>query len=96
MELLIKYLGSGKIEKHSKNPVINLAIVKFSDINNIVIPFFEKYPLKGTKQLDYTDWVKIAKIINEGSHLTRYAQEGLDQINILKTGMKRHRREEDI
>ena len=73
MELLIKYLGSGKIEKHSKNPVINLAIVKFSDINNIVIPFFEKYPLNGTKQLDYTDWVKIAKIINEGSHLTAYA-----------------------
>ena len=88
MELLIKYLGSGKIEKHSKNPVINLAIVKFSDINNIVIPFFEKYPLKGTKQLDYTDWVKIAKIINEGSHLT---PEGLDQIKILKTGMNRGR-----
>ena len=88
MELLIKYLGSGKIEKHSKNPVVNLTIGKFSDINNVIIPFFEKYPLNGTKQLEFTDWLKIAKLINEKSHLT---PEGLDQINKLKAGMNRGR-----
>lgn len=88
MELLIKYLGSGKIEKHSKNPVVNLTIGKFSDINNVIIPFFEKYPLNGTKQLEFTDWLKIAKLINERSHLT---PEGLDQINKLKAGMNRGR-----
>ena len=46
MELLIKYLGSGKIEKHSKNPVVNLTIGKFSDINNIIIPFYRVWRRK--------------------------------------------------
>ena len=46
MELLIKYLGSGKIEKHSKNPVVNLTIGKFSDINNIIIPFYRLWRRK--------------------------------------------------
>lgn len=68
IELLKKSLGSGKIEKHSKNPVVNISIVKFSDIVNIVIPFCwayastvlthqEKYPLIGgvaNKKLEFT------------------------------------------
>ena len=89
MELLIKYLGSGKIEKHSKNPVINLAIVKFSDINNIVIPFFEKYTIKGVKSLDFSDFKKVAELMNTQSHLN---SEGLNKILKIKVGMNRGRK----
>lgn len=42
MEYLIKYLGSGKIYKYPRNDAITLTIVKFSDITNTIIPFFEK------------------------------------------------------
>ena len=88
MELLIKYLGSGKIEKHSKNPVINLAIVKFSDINNIVIPFFEKYPILGNKELDSSDFYIALNLIQNKKHLE---ESGLEKIRELKHGMNRGR-----
>lgn len=42
----------------------DLIVSKFSDIENIIIPLFEKYPIQGTKQLDYLNFCKIA-IINE-------------------------------
>jgi len=89
MELIIKYLGSGRIEKDSRKAVVSLTITKISDILNIVIPFFEKYPLKGIKQLDYLDFCKIANLMKEGSHLTT---EGLDLIRTIKSGMNRGRK----
>nr|AYE93362.1 LAGLIDADG homing endonuclease [Termitomyces sp.] len=42
MEHIIKYLGSGKIYKYPKTPAVNVTIINFSDITNILIPFFEK------------------------------------------------------
>jgi len=47
-----------------------LTIFKFSDINNKIIPFFEQNPLLGVKLFDYLDWCKVAKLMNNGSHLT--------------------------
>jgi hypothetical protein len=84
MELIIKYFKSGKIDKSSKNSVISLSVNKISDINNIIIPFFDKHPILGIKQLDYLDFWKVAKLINEGSHTTI---EGLDLIRSIKAGM---------
>lgn len=94
MECLIKYLGSGKLYKYpgGKSAVV-LTIIKFSDIINIIIPFFLENPLLGIKLLDFLDWCKIAKIINEGSHLT---PEGLDLIRKIKFGMNRGRDINDI
>jgi hypothetical protein len=84
MEYLIKYLGAGQIYKYPKNPAISLTIVKFSDLTNTVIPFFEKNPLLGVKLLDYLDWCKIAKLMSDGSHLTL---EGLELIRKIKSDM---------
>ena len=84
MENLIKYLGSGKIYKYSGKSAVVLTIFKFSDITNIIIPFFEENPLLGVKLFDYLDWCKIAKLMNEGSHLTL---EGLNLIREIKSGM---------
>lgn len=84
MEYLIKYLGSGKIYKYPRNAAVSLTIVKFSDITNTIIPFFEKNPLLGVKLFDYLDWCKIAKLMNDGSHLTI---EGLNLIRTIKSRM---------
>jgi hypothetical protein len=54
LELLIKYLGGGRIEKQ-KTSVVNLTLTNLSLINNIIIPLFKKYPLLGIKQLDFLD-----------------------------------------
>ena len=73
MECIIKYLGSGKIYKYPSTSAVSLTIVNFSDITYTIIPFFEKNPLRvsllrslGVKLLDYLDWCKIARLMNEG------------------------------
>jgi LAGLIDADG endonuclease len=40
---------------------VTLHITKFSDIENIIIPFFEKYPVLGIKSLDFSDFKKKKK-----------------------------------
>ena len=45
IEVLIKYFGSGVLEKHTQFQAVTLVIVKFSDIKEKIIPFFESYPL---------------------------------------------------
>ncbi len=89
MELLVKHLGIGTIYKYSGKDAVVLIIFKYSEITNIIIPFFEKYPLLGVKLLDYLDWCKIAQLMNEGSHLTI---EGLNLIRLIKSGMNTGRK----
>jgi hypothetical protein len=89
IELLIKYFGSGIKEKHTKFPAVTLVIVRFSHITEKIIPFFELYPLISTKQLDYLDWCKIAKLMIDGHHLT---SDGLNLILKLKAGMNKWRK----
>jgi hypothetical protein len=55
IKILIKYLGSGKIEKDTRNPVVCLTIYRISDIINKIIPFFSKNPIIGAKLLDFLD-----------------------------------------
>jgi hypothetical protein len=45
MEVLTRYLGSGKIYNYPGKPAVSLTIFRFSDIKNLIIPFFEKNPL---------------------------------------------------
>ena len=86
IELLIKYLGAGKLEKHPSNPIVNLTINKISVISKIIIPYFEQTHLFGVKQLNCVDWCKIVKLMNEGSHLTI---EGLALIRQIKSKMNK-------
>ena len=91
IEVLIKYFGSGVLEKHTQFQAVTLVIVKFSDIKEKIIPFFESYPLLGVKQNDYLDWCRAAKLMNDGSHLTI---EGLNLIRTIKDGMNKGRSKE--
>jgi len=90
MELLIKYLETGKIEINHKDSVVSLTIYKFSDLFNKIIPFFSNNILFGNKQYQLRwDWCKVAKIMNEGSHLTI---EGLELIRSIKLKMNSRRK----
>lgn len=88
MKILNKYFKSGSIYKYSDKPAVCLTIFNFSDLTNILIPIFEQYPIKGEKKLDFLDWLKIATLTEEGSHLTA---EGLDFIRKIKEGMNTSR-----
>ena len=44
---LIEYFGCGNVYENRK--AVDFIITKFSDLNNKVIPFFEKYSIQGVK-----------------------------------------------
>ncbi len=88
MENIVKYFGSGKVYKYNGKAAVVLTIVKFSDITDILIPFFNKNPLVGVKLYDYLDWCKIHKLMYEGNHHTI---EGINSIRELKSGLNRGR-----
>jgi hypothetical protein len=84
-----EYLKCGGIEQKTKRPDSVIYIVyNFNDILNRIIPFLDKNPLLGVKQLDYQDFCKIANMIKEKEHLT---EEGKLKICQIKAGMNRGR-----
>ena len=91
MESLAKYLESGKIYKYPNAEAVSFYIVDLNDLTNIIIPFFEKNPLGGTKLFDYLGLrrCEIAKLMNDGKHLT---VEGLDRIRTIKSKMNTGRK----
>ncbi len=44
---------------------VHLQVTNSSDIMNIIIPFFEKYPIQGIKSLDFADFKKVSEIIKK-------------------------------
>lgn len=57
MELIINYLGTGRIDRDNRkgNSTVNIVVGNFSDITEKIIPFFDRYPILGVKKLDYLD-----------------------------------------
>ena len=65
--------SKAKVEKKvgiSEDKSVHLQIAKFTDINEKIIPFFDKYPIKGVKSLDFEDFKKVCKLIENKKHLT--------------------------
>jgi hypothetical protein len=65
MKSLITYLGCGIVEENFNFSMSYFVINKFSDIIDIVIPFFDKYPIHGVKSLDYISFKQIAILMKE-------------------------------
>lgn len=83
-----KSLGCGQVKERSAHPCADYIVTNFREINEVIIPFFEKFPLTGNKKLDYLDFCKAAELIKNKVHLTK---EGLDEIIRIKDGMNKGR-----
>jgi hypothetical protein len=71
---------------YTTNDSVHLQIIKFKDILEIIIPFFEDYPVQGKKSLDFSDFKKVAELIKNKEHLT---PEGFNKILEIKTKMNK-------
>lgn len=77
-------LQCGKINKDSRGSAVYFLVQKLGDLTDIIIPFFEKYPLHGVKVKDFKDFKRVAELMKSKAHLTK---EGLDKIRSIKSGM---------
>jgi hypothetical protein len=84
MEKLVEFFGCGRLNQVSDKPAVCYLVTDINNIVDIIIPFFNKYSVKGSKNLDYLDFCKIAYLIKDKAHLT---ENGLNQIKELASGM---------
>ena len=91
-------LASGHLEAREENKykhitilqdVVQLQITTFSDVINIIIPFFDKYPVLGQKALDFLEFKNVSRLMLNRKHLT---VEGFQQIIKIKEGMNLRRK----
>lgn len=85
---ITEYIGCGNIYSRDSKSMASINISKFSDILNIMIPFFERYPLQGAKLVNYLDFSRVVFMVRDKAHLTK---EGCELIRQIKSGMNRQR-----
>lgn len=86
MKSLVDYFGFGKA--YTYKSYTEYKSRGLSDNFEKIIPFFTKHPIIGVKSLDFSDWCKVALLINNKSHLTK---EGFKEICQIKAGMNKGR-----
>jgi hypothetical protein len=95
IKAIITYFKLGNYKEDDKmsyiyygNNYISLQVIKYSDIYNVIIPFFNKYPIQGQKSLDFSDFIKVANMLKNKEHLT---SEGFNKILKIKASINEER-----
>ena len=83
----ISFFQCGTIRQ--RHDALDFRVYKLSDITDKIIPFFQKYRIRGVKALDFEDWCKVAEMMKVKKHLTA---EGLEEIRKIKAGVNRGRK----
>ena len=71
-------------ERYSWRPHVKFAVKKFEDIQNLIIPFFKNYRLKGKKGKDFNLFCLAAKVFEKKEHLT---EKGLGRLRVIQKKM---------
>ena len=58
--------------------------MRYEEVLYKVLPFFDEYPVKGVKALDYSDFKKVANLMSKKVHLT---EQGISEIECIKSNM---------
>ena len=62
MERIATFFECGGVKKRNIDAV-DFKLNKFEELENIIIPFFQKYPLQSAKVLDFLAFVEAANVI---------------------------------
>nr|AMX22299.1 LAGLIDADG endonuclease [Cryphonectria parasitica] len=84
LNVIAQFLECGRVADRSNGGACDFIVNSIKDLKNKIIPFFNKYPLLGTKSLNYQDFVKVFELMDTKKHLT---QDGLATIIKIKSGM---------
>lgn len=83
LESFIDFFKCGYVAKYKNRLVCEFIVTKIDHIVNHIIPFFDKYNIKGSKYVDFLDFKSTALIINNKEHLNQDGI-GLKKILLLK------------
>lgn len=83
LESFVYYFGCGYVAKYKNRFVCECIVTKMDDIVKHIIPFFDKYSIRGSKYSNLLDFKSTALIINNKEHL-KEDDIGLNKILLLK------------
>lgn len=86
MGSLVSFLGCGRYYQPLGYNHGEFIVQRFFDLDEKIIPLFEKYPLVGDKRQDFSDFKKVVGIVKVKGHHT---EQGLEEIRVIKAGMNR-------
>jgi hypothetical protein len=95
---LQKFFGIGNLylnkryDNH-KEHLYRYVVRKREDLQQIIIPFFQRYPLQTAKRNDFNKFVECLQIIQAGRHVT---QEGIIEIALIVQTMNRQKPRESL
>lgn len=79
-----EYFYCGYCYLRKNDNVMDFKVTKFSDINQIIIPFFIINPILGVKSLDFNDWCLASEIVTNREHKS---EKGTLRILEIQKGM---------
>jgi hypothetical protein len=80
------FFGVGNITLYEKKGTALFSVNSISNIINVIIPHFAKYPLSTQKRADFELFKSVVHLINKKEHLT---SEGLIKILSIKASMNK-------
>lgn len=83
---LQSYFGVGKIKQDLSHNAIVFYVNSVEELLNVIIPFFDNYPLNTQKRADYLLFKDALELISKKEHLT---PEGLQKIVNLKASINK-------
>jgi hypothetical protein len=91
LELLREHFGCGTVLEQQRNDNHRSSLLRFSvkrrrDLVDVVLPFFERYPLRTAKRRDFELFATAIHRMEAGDHLGR---DGLRDIALLTEQMNR-------
>jgi hypothetical protein len=72
---------------------ILLSVKGLGELTRYIIPFFDLYPLHGTKRRNYEIWKQVVEMMERGEHLTL---EGVERVQALKDSMNRYQGQDEL
>lgn len=79
LENFINFFGGGRVVSYKNRALSEFIVAKSRLIVCNIIPLFDKYPILGSKHLNYLDFKSASSIINNKEHLNENGV-GLAQI----------------
>lgn len=83
LESLVNFFGCGYVAKYDKRLLCEFIVTKIDEIVEHIIPFFEKYPVVGSKHFNFLVFKQAALIIKNKEHLDP-DRKGLNKLLELK------------
>jgi LAGLIDADG endonuclease len=86
---IVDFFNCGRVELRNNKQGCDFTVNSFSAFENKIIPFFLKYPMQGSKLLNFKDFIKVVEIIKAKEHLT---EQGMNKIKEIKSNMNEGRK----